>query len=42
MLKIIGTPDNMVWVIAQPDFIVEQGSDLFMPCYAFSGIGHTA
>jgi hypothetical protein len=38
MLNIIGTPDNMVWVIAQPDFNVKQGPDLFMPCYVFSGI----
>jgi hypothetical protein len=32
MLKIIGTPDNMVWVITKPDFNVEQGPDLFKPC----------
>ena len=29
----------MIWVIAQPDFKVKQGPDLFMPYYVFSGIG---
>jgi hypothetical protein len=38
MLKIIGAPDNIVWGIAQPDFNVKQGPDLFMPCYALSEI----